>query len=55
VSRSLSPNLWQIGPSFCLPLFFFVVYDFPRDRPWFYQTYLVLSVWSWPLYMVIFM
>lgn len=52
---SLIPKLSQIGPLLCLPLFFLVVYDFPRDRPWFYQTYLALSVWSWPLYIVIFM
>ena len=52
---SHSLNLWQIAPLLCLPLFFLVVYDFPRDRPWLYQTYLWLSVWSWPLYTIIFM
>jgi len=52
---SHSLYLWQIGPLLCLPLFFLVVYDFPRDRPWLYQTYLGLSVWSWPLYTTIFM
>lgn len=51
----LNPKPSQIGPLLCLPLFFLVVYDFPRDRPWLYQTYLSLSVWSWPLYTVIFM
>lgn len=50
-----SLHCWQIGPVLCLPLFFLVVYDFPRDRPWFYQAYLGLSVWSWPLYTAIFM
>lgn len=52
---SHSPIRWQIGPLLCLPLFFLVVYDFPRDRPWLYQTYLALSVWSWPLYTITFM
>ncbi|KAF9653820.1 hypothetical protein BDM02DRAFT_3215706 [Thelephora ganbajun] len=46
---------YVIGPLLCLPLFFLVVYDFPRDRPWLYQTYLGLSVWSWPLYTITFM
>ena len=55
IPLSLSLKFLQIGPLLCLPLFFLVVYDFPRDRPWFYQTYLALSVWSWPLYIVIFM
>ena len=55
ISLSLSTKLSQIGPLLCLPLFFLVVYDFPRDRPWFYQTYLALSVWSWPLYIIVFM
>lgn len=56
-SRLLSHSLHvrQIGPILCLPLFFLVVYDFPRDRPWFYQAYLGLSVWSWPLYTATFM
>jgi hypothetical protein len=52
---SHSSNLRQIGPLLCIPLFFLVVYDFPRDRPWLYQTYLGFSVWSWPLYTMIFM
>lgn len=52
---SHSSDFWQIGPLLCIPLFFLVVYDFPRDRPWLYQTYLGLSVWSWPLYTTIFM
>ena len=55
IIASLSRDFWQIGPLLCLPLFFLVVYDFPRDRPWLYQTYLGLSVWSWPLYTVVFM
>ena len=48
-------NIWQIGPLLCIPLFFLVVYDFPRDRPWLYQTYLTISVWSWPHYTIAFM
>lgn len=52
---SHNSNLWQIGPLLCIPLFFLVVYDFPRDRPWLYQTYLGLSVWSWPYYTITFM
>jgi len=55
VSPSHSSNIWQIGPLLCVPLFFLVAYDFPRDRPWFYQTYLGISVWSWPLYTITLM
>jgi osomolarity two-component system sensor histidine kinase SLN1 len=50
-----SSNFQQISPLLSIPLFFLVVYDFPRDRPWFYQTYLGISVWSWPIYMITFM
>lgn len=29
------------------PLLLLIMYDFPRDRPNFYQTYICLSVFSW--------
>ncbi|KDQ49238.1 hypothetical protein JAAARDRAFT_43030 [Jaapia argillacea MUCL 33604] len=38
-----------------LPLPFLVMYDFPRDRPLFYQCYLVCSTWCWAIYQILFL
>lgn len=45
----------QVAPFFTFPLFFMVVYDFPRDRPWLYQIYLTFSTWVWSVYQILFM
>lgn len=45
----------QVAPALTFPLFFFVAYDFPRDRPVFYQIYLTLSTWCWAWYQILFM
>jgi osomolarity two-component system sensor histidine kinase SLN1 len=44
-----------IGVVITIPLFFFVIYDFPRDHPTFYQIWLTCSVWMWGLYSILFM
>lgn len=45
---------YAISPVFTFPLFFMVVYDFPRDRPVFYQMYLTFSTWMWSVFQVVF-
>jgi osomolarity two-component system sensor histidine kinase SLN1 len=37
------------------PLFFFVVFDIPRDYDILYQIFLTVSVWSWGFYQIVFM
>ncbi|KAH6915774.1 hypothetical protein BKA70DRAFT_469829 [Coprinopsis sp. MPI-PUGE-AT-0042] len=37
-----------------LPVVLLVMYDFPRDRQYLYQSWVVLSVWCWPFYHVIY-
>ncbi|KAF9525965.1 hypothetical protein CPB83DRAFT_858706 [Crepidotus variabilis] len=43
-----------IAPMLSLPVIFMVMYDWPRDRPYLYQTFLIVSVWCWAFYQVIF-
>ncbi|KAF8902397.1 hypothetical protein CPB84DRAFT_1678868 [Gymnopilus junonius] len=43
-----------IAPVLSLPIVFMVMYDWPRDRPYIYQVYLVISIWCWSFYQVIF-
>jgi osomolarity two-component system, sensor histidine kinase SLN1 len=37
----------QVSPLVTLPLFFFVLFDFPRDRPIIYQLWLCSATYSW--------
>lgn len=46
---------YGIAPVSSFPILFMVIYDFPRDRPWIYQSFLVLATWSWAIYQVLFM
>ncbi|KIP05565.1 hypothetical protein PHLGIDRAFT_128820 [Phlebiopsis gigantea 11061_1 CR5-6] len=46
---------YGVTPAATFPLFFMVVYDFPRDRPVLYQCYLAFSTWSWSCYQILFM
>jgi osomolarity two-component system, sensor histidine kinase SLN1 len=46
---------YAVAPAFTFPLFFMVVYDFPRDRPMLYQTFLTVSTWMWGTYQLFFM
>ncbi|KAH9479238.1 hypothetical protein JR316_0007826 [Psilocybe cubensis] len=43
-----------VAPFLSLPIVFMVMYDWPRDRPYFYQIFLVVSIWCWSFYQVIF-
>ncbi|EKM50704.1 uncharacterized protein PHACADRAFT_188239 [Phanerochaete carnosa HHB-10118-sp] len=45
---------YGISPALTFPLFFMVVYDFPRDRPVLYQIYLACSTWMWSIYQIVF-
>ncbi|KAG1771535.1 Tco5, signal transduction HAMP domain histidine kinase [Suillus occidentalis] len=38
--------IWAVVPAHTIPLFFLVVFDFPRDRPIPYQLLLMISTWS---------
>ncbi|KAI0923514.1 hypothetical protein AcV5_009035 [Taiwanofungus camphoratus] len=46
---------YGVSPALTFPVLPMVMYDFPRDRNLFYQTFLVFSVWSWSVYQIIFM
>ncbi|KAI0685603.1 hypothetical protein BC835DRAFT_1289856 [Cytidiella melzeri] len=46
---------YAVAPALTFPLFFMVAYDFPRDRPIFYQVVLAISTWMWSSYQVLFM
>ncbi|EPQ54871.1 hypothetical protein GLOTRDRAFT_111444 [Gloeophyllum trabeum ATCC 11539] len=46
---------YAIVPALTAPLVFFVMYDFPRDRPVFYQFWLLCATWMWAIYQVLFM
>ncbi|KAF8806887.1 hypothetical protein BYT27DRAFT_7140360 [Phlegmacium glaucopus] len=43
-----------IAPALSLPIVVMVMYDWPRDRPYIYQTALIASIWCWSIYQVIF-
>jgi hypothetical protein len=47
--RVLADNIFYYGVEavLTLPVLFMVMYDWPRDRPVFYQIYLSVQVWSW--------
>ncbi|KAG9313135.1 Tco5, signal transduction HAMP domain histidine kinase [Chiua virens] len=42
--------LWGFTPALTLPLFVFVMLDFPRDRPIPYQILVGCATWCWGLY-----
>lgn len=42
-----------ITPVLTFPLLAMVIYDFPRDRALAYQSFLVLSTWSWGIYQLV--
>ncbi|KAF8159373.1 hypothetical protein B0H34DRAFT_703185 [Crassisporium funariophilum] len=43
-----------VAPFLSLPIVFMVMYDWPRDRPYTYQVFLVVSIWCWSFYQVIY-
>ncbi|RDB15349.1 Autoinducer 2 sensor kinase/phosphatase LuxQ [Hypsizygus marmoreus] len=45
---------YGIAPLFSLPIIFMIIYDWPRDRSVMYQTFLIISIWSWSFYSVFF-
>ncbi|KAL0953952.1 hypothetical protein HGRIS_005113 [Hohenbuehelia grisea] len=46
---------YAVLPVLSLPVGIMVMYDWPRDRPIFYQLFLTLSIWCWAFYFVAFM
>ncbi|CAA7265140.1 unnamed protein product [Cyclocybe aegerita] len=44
----------QIAPVMSIPVVFMVMYDWPRDRPYVYQVFLLVSIWCWSFYQVIY-
>lgn len=53
----LADRIYYYGVSVALtfPLVPMIMYDWPRDRVWSYQTYLVFAIWIWPTYQLLFM
>lgn len=45
----------QVAPFFTFPVFFMVLYDFPRDRKFIYQLFLTVSTWMWAFYLLLVM
>ncbi|KAF9466155.1 hypothetical protein BDZ94DRAFT_249341 [Collybia nuda] len=45
---------YGIAPALTFPIIIFCAFDYPRDHATIYQTFLCVSVWSWPFYQVIF-
>ncbi|KIM44414.1 hypothetical protein M413DRAFT_442397 [Hebeloma cylindrosporum] len=43
-----------VAPILSLPAVFMVMYDWPRDRPYTYQVFLIVSIWCWSFYQIIF-
>ncbi|KDR80820.1 hypothetical protein GALMADRAFT_241276 [Galerina marginata CBS 339.88] len=43
-----------VAPLLSFPIVFMVMYDWPRDRPYTYQVFLIVSIWCWSFYQVIF-
>ncbi|KAJ3504573.1 hypothetical protein NLJ89_g7867 [Agrocybe chaxingu] len=43
-----------IAPVMSIPVVFMVMYDWPRDRPYVYQVFLLVSIWCWSFYQVIY-
>ncbi|TFK39719.1 hypothetical protein BDQ12DRAFT_681093 [Crucibulum laeve] len=43
-----------IAPVLSFPVPVMVMYDWPRDRAFFYQSFMVASIWMWSIYQVLF-
>ncbi|KAG8801718.1 hypothetical protein FRC16_011292 [Serendipita sp. 398] len=46
---------WGLAPALTVPLPFMIFYDVPRRFPYFYQPFLLVSIWSWSAYLITFM
>ena len=42
-----------ITPALTFPLILMVAFDMPRDKPWLYQPFLLLSTWGWGLFQLV--
>ncbi|KAF7309918.1 hypothetical protein MIND_00364100 [Mycena indigotica] len=45
---------YGISPLLSVPILFMCAYNFPYERPFFFQTFLIISSWSWPFYEVLY-
>ncbi|KAK7685740.1 hypothetical protein QCA50_011086 [Cerrena zonata] len=45
---------YAVAPVLSFPVFFMILWDWPRDHPIFYQIWVGLSTWQWGLYNLIF-
>ncbi|KAJ6518948.1 histidine kinase [Mycena sanguinolenta] len=45
---------YGISPFLSIPIIFMCAYDWPYDRPVFFQTWLCVLTWSWPFYDTLF-
>ncbi|KAI5122480.1 hypothetical protein M0805_001390 [Coniferiporia weirii] len=53
---TLADNIFYFGisPVLTLPIPFFVIFDFARDRTYIYHSLVTLSTWSWSIYQIIY-
>jgi hypothetical protein len=45
---------YGVSPLLSVPILFMCAYNFPYDRPIFYQTFLCVSTWSLPFYEILY-
>jgi hypothetical protein len=45
---------YGVSPLLSVPILFMCAYNFPYDRPFFYQTFLCVSTWSLPFYEILY-
>ncbi|TFK29581.1 hypothetical protein FA15DRAFT_663722 [Coprinopsis marcescibilis] len=45
---------WGVAPVLSIPVIIMVMYDWPRDRQYIYQAFLIASIWCWSFYNVIY-
>ncbi|KAJ7043764.1 hypothetical protein C8F04DRAFT_1073230 [Mycena alexandri] len=43
-----------VAPLMTIPILFMCAYNFPYERAFFFQTFLCVSTWAWPVYDILF-
>ncbi|KAJ7491994.1 hypothetical protein FB451DRAFT_1216560 [Mycena latifolia] len=45
---------YGVTPLLTVPILFMCAHNFPYERPFFFQTFLCVSTWSWPFYEILY-
>ncbi|KAJ7117815.1 hypothetical protein C8R44DRAFT_201560 [Mycena epipterygia] len=45
---------YGIAPLLSVPILFMCAHNFPYNRPFFFQAFLCVSIWSWPFYEILY-